>query len=82
MTNFVLVDLASQVDAVWKCVRGWTQPEILAWLNKHGIEHIQHPIDTHCYTFRSKMGIESIFRLSADGQLFIYLGEHNFYKPS
>lgn len=83
MTDFVLVDLASQVDAVWKCVPGWTVPEILAWLSKHGtVEYIQHPMDTYCYSFRSGIGIESIFRLSADGQLWIYLREHNFYQPS
>lgn len=83
MTDFVLIDLASQADAVWQRVCGLTQPEILAWLSKHGtVTHITHSMDTHSYSFRSGIEIESIFCLTTDGQLFIYLGEYNFYKPA
>ena len=83
MTNFVLIDLASQADAVWQCVGGLSQLEILAWLSDRGtVTHIQHSMDAHFYSFRSGIGIETTFRLTTDGQLWIYRGEYNFYNTS
>ncbi len=81
MTDFVLIDLRSQADAVWDYVNEWTKEEILVWLSKRGNVTLL-PNYTDSYQFCSKIGIETLFRLTQDHKFFIYLGDHVFYKPS
>jgi hypothetical protein len=79
MTDFVLIDLRSQANAVWRYVDGWTKQEILAWLSKRGTI-TTHPTHPDSYWFQSNLGIETCFRLTVDGEFHIYFGEFNFYK--
>ena len=68
MAEFVLVDLAS----VAQHLQGLSAAEKLAWLRQRG-EVIDNPIRPDEYTgfFRSCVGLETVFRLTADGTLLI-----------
>lgn len=48
MTDFVLIDLHSQADAVWSYVDGWTKQEILVWLSRRGTITL-HPTHADLY---------------------------------
>ncbi|MEC4894765.1 MAG: hypothetical protein SAL07_15350 [Oscillatoria sp. PMC 1051.18] len=82
MTDFVLIDLTSQADEVWKHIFNLSKLEILAWLSKRGtVEEIQHSFEVNSYLFRSIVDIETVFCLTPNRELLIYLGEANFYQP-
>jgi hypothetical protein len=70
MSDFVLVDMASQRDAVLCHTKGWTKEHILEWLSRYG-EVI--PLDgfvllAPCYHFTSHINSDlfAVFRLSDD----------------
>lgn len=82
MTEFIVVDLGCQAEAVANHVRGWTKEQILDWLSQHGeVSKRPHPYDNDLYAFRSRTGQYTAFRLLDDGQLFI-IGDHSTSRIS
>ncbi len=79
MKEFVLIDLCSQADAVWQYWEGWTNSEILVWLSQHGII-TPHPNHPDSYWFKSWIGIEVFFRLTANKEFYVYLSGNTFHK--
>lgn len=79
MNNFVILDLRFQANAVWDYVGKWTTQEVLAWLSQRGSITLDS-IYPDTYWFRSGLGIETCFRLSASGEFFVYLGDHVFHR--
>lgn len=81
MSPFVLVDLTSQVEFVPFEVR--RPPEsFLAWLKFYGqlepleIRHVFGGEPEQWYRFSSWWGPQTMFRLTPEGRLVIFLGDH------
>jgi hypothetical protein len=78
MPDFYVIDLASQARAVARYIEGWPPDAVLAWLAQYGdLAHIGHGEDV--YAFYSRCGPHTLFRLTRDGQLFIF-GDHTMYR--
>jgi len=73
MTNFILLDLYSQREAVTNYVWRWSIEEVLEWMKQYGtITKIESEYDDHMYSFRSKSGAITPFRFAKDGSLVIF----------
>jgi hypothetical protein len=78
--NFLVVNLASQADAVASYVRGWSQEQILHWLSRQGeLQMWVNAAGEEVYSFRSRMGFETMFLLEEDR--FTFLGDHFKWSP-
>jgi hypothetical protein len=65
--SFLVVNLASQADAVAAFVRGWTKEHIVNWLSRQGqLVRRENEAGEEIYSFRSRMGFETQFRLEGD----------------
>jgi hypothetical protein len=57
MSEFVIVDLGSQAEAVARYVRGWSTSRFLTWLGQYGeVIRVQNPSGGERYSFHSKSG--------------------------
>jgi hypothetical protein len=78
--NFIVVNLASQADAVARHVQGWSKEQILVWLSRQGdLERFADIYGREIFRFRSRVGFEVGFYL--DGDEFLFLGDHTTWKP-
>jgi hypothetical protein len=78
--DFVIVNLASQAEAVAAYVRGWPKEHILHWLGRQGdLVKLEGVSEEEVYSFRSRMGFEVTFLL--DGDRFTFLGDNTTWKP-
>lgn len=76
MSNFILIDLATQHAAVKHHLQGRSREHILVWLCQFGeIHRIISPYDHNLYGFCSFVGIRTGFRLTTNGDITI-LGDH------
>lgn len=79
MSEFTLIDLGSQANAFVRYVQGWQAADILQWLRQHGrVVKISNPYDDSQYLYCSRLGIETGFRFTAEGQLVV-LSDHSIY---
>lgn len=77
MRPFILLDLLSQADCVPAEVRTWPRQQVLDWMRLYG-EVREWPLSTGemASDFRAPSGLATVFMLTEDGTLTIYLGEH------
>ncbi|MEM9246511.1 MAG: hypothetical protein AAGA67_12340 [Cyanobacteria bacterium P01_F01_bin.153] len=74
MTDFHLVDLVSQRQAVRQYLRGCSKAEIIAWLSTKGSLEVRNIQDTEVFDFTSGVGIEDSFFFQQDD--FVFIGDH------
>ncbi len=70
MSDFTLVNLYSQREAVADYVARWEVERILEWMRNYGIvsePNINSPVQV--YTFESKAGFKDAFRFTSDNRL-------------
>jgi sugar lactone lactonase YvrE len=79
VSDFKIVDLASQGSAVAQHVRGWQKEEILAWLGRRGKLRAVHPDDPDVYSFLTPAGIQTAFILRDNGE-FLIVADHTTYR--
>ncbi len=80
-SRFPLIDLRTQAEVVTRRVRGWTKPQILAWLRQRGevlepdlpdslprglTDEQRHQLGPPNYHFRSCVGLWTTFRFLND----------------
>ena len=71
MTDFVLVDIHSQIDDLHKYVRGLTSDEILQWMQSFGTVIVlfsEYPGHER-YCFEHPSGLRSCFQFDESGKL-------------
>src|SRR5262245_57889278 len=71
---FVLLDLASQADAVAQYIQGWETADILAWMRCYGTVLDWSWKDPDYYVFCAPTGLYTGFRLTDDE--FVIFGDH------
>ncbi|MGD1938500.1 MAG: hypothetical protein ACFCA4_13210 [Cyanophyceae cyanobacterium] len=74
MTDFHLVDLGSQRQAVRWHLRGCSQADITVWLSTKGSLEVRNIQGTEIFDFRSGVGVEDSFFFQQDD--FIFIGDH------
>jgi hypothetical protein len=73
MSEFTVVDLLGQAEAIERHVQGWPPDDIMAWLRQFGevtavpIRHAQQTV----YHFESRCGMPAAFWFTPDGRLTI-----------
>jgi hypothetical protein len=73
MSQFSLIDLYDQREAVIVYVQGWGRDKILEWMKEFGIVNkITGEQDDDRYTFRSRLGSVTSFRLTQEGELIVF----------
>ncbi len=78
--NFIVVNLASQAEAVAEYVRGWSKEHILQWLGRQGeLVKLENVSTGEVFSFRSRMGFEVKFFL--EGDQFTFLGDNTTWMP-
>ena len=80
-SDFVLVDLVSQRDAVRVMLRGVDITNRLEWLKSQGtLQTIEHsPPFQRTYVFESRLGIIAQFFFNDSGD-FVFLGDHSTFQ--
>ncbi len=72
MSEFSLVDLYAQRQAVLGYVQDWSQDDILDWMRRYGtIATIPTNYNTTLYRFDSNSGSKAAFYFSDTGSLII-----------
>ena len=79
MSNFVLIDLVSQANAVAKYVQNWSEKQILQWLAQRGTLTKREDRFGPIYCFESTLGFWVHFFL--DGDQFTFLAQHTTWRP-
>ncbi len=70
MSDFTLVNLYSQREAVANYVAGWEIERIIEWMRNYGrVSEPQFGSTTQMYTFESKAGFKDAFRFTSDNSL-------------
>ena len=72
MSDFTLVNLAAQRDAVTQHVKGWSIPQILDWMRQYGT--VTDPTEndrTRLHGFESQSGFRDAFYFTDDGELVV-----------
>ena len=78
MRPFILLDLYSQRDFIPREVRTWPRQRVLGWLRLFGeVWEWPLPYGGMAAAFRAPSGLTTIFILTDEGKLSIYLGEHS-----
>ena len=78
--NFIVMNLASQAEAVAGHVRGWPKEHILHWLGQQGeLVKLENVSEGEVFSFRSWVGFEVKFFL--EGDQFTFLGDNTVWKP-
>ncbi len=79
-SDFVLVDLVSQRDAVLAVLRDLDIANRLKWLQSQGtVQTIEHsPGYPRTYVFESRLGIIAQFFFNDSGD-FVFLGDHSAF---
>lgn len=73
MSQFSLIDLYDQRAAVIAYVQGWERDKILQWMNRFGIVNkLTAELEDDRYTFRSRVGSVTSFRLTQEGDLIVF----------
>src|ERR1051325_885809 len=80
MSEFHLIDLVSQRDAVKAHLKGKSREEIIVWLTLRGtltpLPKVGHPGE-HVFRFESPTGREALFFF--DGSELVFVGNHNTF---
>jgi hypothetical protein len=69
-TDFILIDLQTQMPYLPEYMRTWSRERLLDWMRQFGEVH-QSPKDEGWYSFRSWVGRWASFVLSEAGELYI-----------
>jgi hypothetical protein len=81
MSEFHLIDLVSQREAVRQELAGKTHDEILVWLATRGtltpLPKVGHPNEQHVFRFESLTGREALFFI--DGTELVFVGDHSTF---
>ncbi len=73
MSQFSLIDLYDQRAAVIAYVQGWARDKILEWMKGFGIVNkLTGELDDDRYTFRSRVGSVTSFRLTQVEELIVF----------
>lgn len=78
MTDFHLVDLVSQREAVREPLRGKSTEELLRWLALRGQLVPQDVAGRACFHFESRAGRCATFFLEGDDLVFV--GDHTTFE--
>ena len=78
MTDFHLIDLISQREAVRQHLRGWSVEEIIAWLAARGRVDKRSISGRETFFFESAVGHQAAFFF--DGNEMIFLGDHTTFR--
>ena len=74
VSDFVIVDLESQAEAISQRVAGWSKAKFLAWLSQYGeVIPVKHPgEEVERYSFHSSTGPWAGFWFYKDGTLHLW----------
>lgn len=73
MTDFTLIDLDSQQEAVAVYVKDWQIDDILHWMGKYGkVTQSTNPYGTTSYLFQSPSGKRTSFYFANTGELKVF----------
>jgi hypothetical protein len=79
-SNFIIINLASQSEAVARHVEGWPKGQIIDWLSRQGeLNRLTDIYDGEYFEFRSGVGFRAIFYLKDDE--FLFIGDHTTRRP-
>tara|TARA_R110002167_G_scaffold68493_1_gene193272 strand:+ start:57 stop:305 length:249 start_codon:yes stop_codon:yes gene_type:complete len=80
-SDFILIDLVSQRDAVRDFLRDVDTASKLEWIANWGtIRTIEHPSGLRqIYAFESRLGLRAGFFFD-DSDDFVFLGDHHTFK--
>jgi len=74
MSEFHIVDLISQREAVREHSRGWSAEEVVAWLATRGRLSKRAIAGQDVFYFESAAGREAVFFF--DGDQLVFVGDH------
>jgi len=77
MSEFHIVDLISQREAIRQHSRGWSADEVVAWLATRGRLHKRNIAGRDTFFFESAAGREAVFFF--DGDQIVFVGEHTTF---
>jgi hypothetical protein len=82
MSDFHIVDLISQREAVRQHTRGWSDGEVVAWLASRGRLYRRNIVGRDhlgrdFYFFESGVGLEAVFFFYGDQIVFV--GDHTTF---
>jgi hypothetical protein len=74
MSDFHIVDLIAQREAVRQHTRGWSCAEVVAWLASRGHLYTRNVMGRRdIFFFESGVGLEAVFFF--DGDQIVFIGE-------
>ena len=71
VTDFRLIDLVSQREAVRQHLRGWSAGEMVAWLAARGQLSKRNILGRDTFFFESTLGFEAAFFFNGDEMIFV-----------
>ena len=71
VTDFQLIDLVSQREAVREHLGGWSADDILAWLGARGQLSKRNIFGCDTFFFESTLGFEAVFFFNGDEMIFV-----------
>ena len=77
MTDFRLIDLVSQREAVRQRVKGWAADDVVAWLSARGQLSKRTVSDREIFSFESTAGRHATFFF--DGDEMVFVGDHTTF---
>jgi hypothetical protein len=77
MSDFHIVDLIMQREAVRQHTRGWSSGEVVAWLASRGHLYRRNIVGRETYFFESGIGLEAAFFF--DGDEIVFVGDHTTF---
>lgn len=77
MSEFHIVDLVSQREAVRRHSRGWSADEVVAWLAARGRLCRRNIAGQDLFFFESAVGCEAVFFF--DGDQIVFVGDHTTF---
>lgn len=77
MSEFHIVDLISQREAVRQHSRGWSADEVTAWLATRGHLYKRNIAGRDTFFFASAVGREAVFFF--DGDQIVFVGDHTTF---
>ena len=77
MSDFHVVDLISQREAVRDHSRGWSADELVAWLATRGRLYKRNIAGQDVFFFESAAGREAAFFF--DGDQMVFVGQHTTF---
>jgi len=77
MSEFHVVDLVSQREAVRQYARNWTADKVVAWLATRGRLYKRNIMGRDHFYFESAAGLQAVFFF--DGDQMVFCGYHTTF---